>query len=299
MRTVHKKGIRRSLGERVFDVFNVFFMVVISFTILYPFWNLMIQSLNEGIVNVNNLRLWPSHFTFSNYAYVLENKYIWSGYRETLIRTIAGTTLGLLVTMFGAYATSKKYLPFRSFFMLMIVIPMFFSGGLIPSYLWNVQLGLRNSRWVLILPGLISSYNLIVMRNFFQGVPLELEESARIDGANNIRILFSIYIPVSLAVLATITLWVMVGHWNAWFDATIYINRAELYPLQVVVRRILLEGTQQLMDINPNIGETSQTASPDSIKAATVFVCMLPIMCIYPFLQRYFVKGTLVGAIKG
>lgn len=130
-------------------------------------------------------------------------------------------------------------------------------------------------------------------------MPKDLEESARIDGANNIRILFSIYLPVSLAVIATITLWIMVGHWNSWFDATIYINQAELYPLQVVLRRILLEGTQQLMDINPNLTNDSQAASPDNIKAATIFVCMLPIMCLYPFLQKYFVKGTLVGAIKG
>lgn len=287
------------MGEILFDTFNVLLMLVVAITILYPFWNLLVQSLNEGVTNVNDLRLLPARFTTSNYKYVLENPYIWSGYRETLIRTVVGTALSVMVTMFGAYATSKKYLPMRRMFMLMIVIPMFFSGGLIPSYLWNVQLGLRNSRWALILPGLISSYNLIVMRNFFQGVPPDLEESARIDGANNIQILFAIYIPVSLAVLATVTLWVMVGHWNAWFDATIYINKAELYPLQVVLRRILLEGTQQLMDINPNIGESSQTASPDSIKAATVFVCLIPIMCVYPFLQRYFVKGTLVGAIKG
>lgn len=291
--------IRRSWGERAFDAFNVLLMLLIAFTILFPFWNLLVQSLNEGVTNVNELRFFPARFTLKNYDYVLSNPYIWSGYRETLIRTVVGTSLSLLATVFGAYSTSKRYLPMRKFFILMIVIPMFFSGGLIPTYLWNVQLGLRNTRWALILPGLISSYNLIVMRNFFQNVPADLEESARIDGANNIQILFRIYLPVSLAVLATITLWVMVWHWNAWFDATIYLNKAELYPLQVVLRRILLEGTQQLMDITPDIGESSQTSSPDSIKAATVFVCMLPIMAVYPFLQRYFVKGTLVGAIKG
>ena len=274
-------------------------MALLAFSILYPFWNLLVQSFNDGYLNVNELHFVPVRFTWSNYTYVLKNEYVWSGYRETVIRTVLGTALGLLATIFGAYATSKAYLPMRKFFILLIVIPMFFSGGLIPSYLWNVQLGLRNTRWALVLPGLINSYNLIVMRNFFQGVPKDLEESARIDGANNIRILFSIYLPVSLAVIATITLWIMVGHWNSWFDATIYINQAELYPLQVVLRRILLEGTQQLMDINPNLTNDSQAASPDNIKAATIFVCMLPIMCLYPFLQKYFVKGTLVGAIKG
>ena len=137
------------------------------------------------------------------------------------------------------------------------------------------------------------------MRNFFSGIPAEMEESARIDGAGNIRILFAIYLPVSTAVLATITLWIMVGHWNAWFDATIYISKPDMLPLQVVLRRILLEGTQQLMDISPSLEDSQSMGAPDSIKAATVFVCMLPIMCVYPFLQKYFVKRTLVGAIKG
>ena len=295
----HRNKIRKPWGERLFDGFNVFIMALLAFSILYPFWNLLVQSFNDGYLNVNELHFVPVRFTWSNYTYVLKNEYVWSGYRETVIRTVLGTALGLLATIFGAYATSKAYLPMRKFFILLIVIPMFFSGGLIPSYLWNVQLGLRNTRWALVLPGLINSYNLIVMRNFFQGVPKDLEESARIDGANNIRILFSIYLPVSLAVIATITLWIMVGHWNSWFDATIYINQAELYPLQVVLRRILLEGPQQLMDIHPNLTNDSQAASPDNIKAATIFVCMLPIMCLYPFLQKYFVKGTLVGAIKG
>jgi len=291
--------IRRSFGDKVFDTVNVSIMVLIAVSVIYPFWNLLVQSLNDGYTAANQLRFWPARFTFFNYEHVLSNKYIWSGYRETLIRIVLGTSLEVFTTMIGGYALSKKYLPLRKFFIIMVVIPMFFSGGLIPQYLWNSQLGLRNTRWALVLPGLISSYNLIVMRNFFQNVPIDLEESARIDGANNIRILFSIYMPVSMAVIATITLWVMVGHWNAWFDATIYMNDADLYPLQVVLRRILLEGTQQMMEISPNARDSGQSASPDNIKAATVFVCMIPIMCVYPFLQKYFVKGTLVGAITG
>lgn len=292
--------IKTSLGSKILDGTIITIMVIFAISVIYPFWNLLVQSFNDGYTTANALRLWPVNPTTFNYEHVLTNPYIWSGYRETIIRTVVGTFLSVLTTMLGAYTLSKSYMPFRKFFMLVVVIPMFFSGGLIPSYLWNVQLGLRNTRWALILPTLVSSYNLIVMRNFFQGVPKELEESARIDGANNLRILFNVYLPVSMAVIATITLWVLVGHWNAWFDATIYINKAELLPLQVVLRRILLEGTQQLMDIAPEMNDAnSQTASPDNVKAATVFVCMLPIMCVYPFLQKYFVKGTLVGAIKG
>ncbi|MDR1600055.1 MAG: carbohydrate ABC transporter permease [Oscillospiraceae bacterium] len=297
--TRRRNAIRKGAGETAFDALNITFMLLMALSIIYPFWNLALQSLNDGYTTINTLRLWPVKPTLFNYEHVLTNPYIWSGYRETLIRTVFGTALNLAATILGAYALSKPYMPGRKLWMLMVVIPMFFGGGIIPTYLWNVQLGLRNTRWSLILPGLVNSYNMIVMRNFFQAVPKDLEESARIDGAANLRILISIYLPVSTAVLATITLWIMVSHWNAWFDATIYINKAELYPLQVVLRRILLEGTQQLMDISPTAAETSQTASPNNIKAACVFVCMLPIMCVYPFLQKYFVKGTLVGAIKG
>lgn len=293
------QGTARSKGDKAFDAMILTVLLLVSAIVIIPFWNLLMQSLNKGYISLGRLNILPERFTLSNYEYVLSNRYIWSGYRETLFRTTVGTSLSMIVTIAGAYALSKPYLPARKYFMLLVIIPMFFSGGLIPSYLWNVQLGLRNSRWALILPGLISSYNLIVMRNFFQGVPRDLEESARIDGAGSFRILLSIYIPVSLAVIATVTLWVLVGHWNAWFDATIYINKADLFPLQVILRRILLEGTQQLMEINPSQDSGTSAFSPDNIKAATVFVCIIPIVCVYPFLQKYFVKGTLVGAIKG
>ena len=293
------QGTARSRGDKVFDAVILTVLLLASVSIIIPFWNLLMQSLNSGYISLGRLNLLPEKLSLFNYEHVLTNRYIWSGYRETLLRTAIGTCLSVAVTIAGAYALSKPYLPARKFFLLMVIIPMFFTGGLIPTYLWNVQLGLRNSRWALILPGLISSYNMIVMRNFFQGVPKDLEESARIDGAGSFRILISIYIPVSLAVIATVTLWIMVGHWNAWFDATIYINKAELFPLQVVLRRILLEGTQQLMEINPAQDASTANFSPDNIKAATVFVCITPIVCVYPFLQKYFVKGTLVGAIKG
>lgn len=196
----------------------------------------------------------------------------------------------------GAYVLSKKKLPNRNFWTTVVLIPMFFSGGMIPSYLWMVNLHLIDNRLVLILPGLISSYNLIIMRNFFMSVPEGLEESAMIDGAGSIRIFFSIVLPISKAVLATVALWVMVGHWNAWFDATIYIRDANKLPLQVVLRRILMEGTQQMMDMNST---DTNHVTPDTLKAATTFVCMLPIMCVYPFVQKYFVKGVIIGSLKG
>ena len=291
------KKIRRSKGSIAFDCFNYLFMALFSFTILFPFWNLFVQSVSSpyaGIVDA--LQIWPEKFSTFNYEYVLSNKYIWTGYRETLIRTVAGTILGVFLTAMGAYVLSKKNLPNRTFWTTVILIPMFFSGGMIPSYLWMVKLHLINNRLVLILPGLISSYNLIIMRNFFMSVPEGLEESAQIDGAGSMRIFFSIVLPISKAVLATVALWVMVGHWNAWFDATIYMRDADKLPLQVVLRRILLEGTQQIMDMNST---DTNHVTPDTLKAATTFVCMLPIMCVYPFVQKYFVKGVIIGSLKG
>jgi putative aldouronate transport system permease protein len=245
---------------------------------------------------VEALQMWPKKFSAFNYQYVLNNRYIWSGYRETLIRTITGTVLSVTLTAMGAYTLSKKNLPNRNFWTTVVLIPMFFSGGMIPTYMWMVDLHLIDNRLALILPGLVSSYNLIIMRNFFMAVPEGLEESAKIDGAGSIRIFFSIVLPISKAVLATVALWVMVGHWNTWFDATIYIRDADKLPLQVVLRRILLEGTQQMMDMNST---DTNHVTPDTLKAATTFICMLPIMCVYPFVQKYFVKGVIIGSLKG
>ena len=291
------KKIKRSAGDRAFDWINYLFLALFSLTILFPFWNLFVQSVSSpdsGVVDA--LQMWPKKFSAFNYKYVLANKYIWTGYRETLIRTIAGTALSVTLTAMGAYVLSKKKLPNRNFWTTVVLIPMFFSGGMIPSYLWMVNLHLIDNRLVLILPGLISSYNLIIMRNFFMSVPEGLEESAMIDGAGSIRIFFSIVLPISKAVLATVALWGMVGHWNAWFDATIYIRDANKLPLQVVLRRILMEGTQQMMDMNST---DTNHVTPDTLKAATTFVCMLPIMCVYPFVQKYFVKGVIIGSLKG
>lgn len=290
-------SIKRSTGDRAFDICNYVILMLFSLTILFPFWNLFVKSISSpdaGVVEA--LQMWPKKFSSFNYEYVLKNRYIWSGYRETLIRTVVGTVLSVTLTAMGAYTLSKKNLPNRNFWTTVVLIPMFFSGGMIPSYLWMVNLHLIDSRLALILPGLVSSYNLIIMRNFFMAVPEGLEESAKIDGAGNIRIFFSIVMPISKAVLATVALWVMVGHWNAWFDATIYIRDANKLPLQVVLRRVLLEGTQQIMDMNST---DTNHITPDTLKAATTFICMLPIMCVYPFVQKYFVKGVIIGSLKG
>ena len=285
----------------VFDIVNYAFLAFFCLTILYPFWNLLMTSLNNPTAgSLGGLSLWAKEFTLDNYKYVLSSKYIWIGYRETLFRTVLGTSLTIICTASAAYALSKKYFPSRNFWTVIVLIPMFFSGGMIPNYLLIVKLGLIDSRFSLILPSMISVYNLIIMRNFMMSLPAELEESARIDGASEFKVFWKIVLPMSKAVLATIALWTIIGHWNAWFDAFLYIQDTEKMPLQVVLRRILLEGTDQMINMNPNTASSSLgNVTPEVIKAATVFICVLPILCIYPYIQKYFVKGTMVGSLKG
>ena len=190
-----------------------------------------------------------------------------------------------------------RQFPMRSFWTLFVVITMFVSGGLIPSYLLVVNLGLIDSSFALILPGLISTYNMIIMRNFFQQLPAEIEESGRMDGANNLVILWKLILPISKPVLATVALWIAVGHWNAWFDCMIYIRSFDKFVLQVVLRRIVLEGTVQMMD--SSAAQLDYQLNPEGVKAAIIFFTTLPIIMVYPFIQKYFTQGILLGSLKG
>ncbi len=281
-----------------FDIFNALFMITLCVTTIYPFIYLLSLSLSTGDVPLTQIHLIPPKFTWANYEKVLTNEFILSGFMNTVIRTVLGTALSLTFTIFAAYALSKRYFPHRTFWTAFIVFTMFFSGGLIPSYLLVKSLGLINSIWALVLPGLISAFSLIIARNFFMALPESLEESARIDGANDIRILFSIIVPISMPIIATLTLWMAVQHWNAWFDSLIYMTDSHKQVLQVVMRRIVLQGTKDMMDVN-NFDDRSLVANPEMIKAATIMVTVMPIIMFYPFLQKYFVKGVLVGSLKG
>ncbi|WP_366926001.1 carbohydrate ABC transporter permease [uncultured Paenibacillus sp.] len=199
-----------------------------------------------------------------------------------------------------AYPLSKKYLPHRNLFTAFIVFTMFFSGGLIPNYLLIKELGLLDSRWSLILPGLIAAFTMIIVRNYFMSLPEEVEESARIDGANDMRILFSIVLPMSMPIIATISLWYAVAHWNAWFDSLLYISDPNKAVLGNVLRKIVIEGSSQFQQFDQGFNQNGQTAvTPDIIKAATIMVATVPIICVYPFVQKYFVKGVIVGSLKG
>ncbi len=279
-------------------------LILLSATILIPFLHLFNLALSPShLATKGGLLLYPPELTFDNYMKVLASKFIWNGYRNTLIRTVAGTSIQLLFTALGAYAMSKKYFPHRTFYMFLIVFTMFFSGGLIPSYLLVKDLGLIDHYSAMILPGLVSAYNLVIMRNYFQAMPEEIEESCQIDGAGRFRIFFSIVLPLSTPILATVALWLAVGHWNSWFDVLLYIQDEEKFVLQIVLRRIILTGTQQMMDLTAANGSTTfqeeTLSSPEGLKAASIFVATIPILCVYPFIQKYFVQGIMIGSLKG
>lgn len=286
------------IGDVIIHAILTLFVISIIFT----FWHMLVLSFSPGYVATKSgLHLWITDFTLDNYKKVLESRYIWLGYKNTILRTVIGTAASLFFTALGAYALSKPFFPHRSFWTLLIVFTMFFSGGLIPNYLLIRDLGLLDTFVVQILPGLVSAYNLVIMRNYFQSLPEEIEESCMIDGAGRWRIFFSIVLPLSTPILATVALWIAVGHWNAWFDVLIYITDETRFTLQVVLRRILITGTQQMLEstqIDVNTMDNIKS-STEGLKGAAIFITTLPILCVYPFIQRYFVKGIMVGSLKG
>lgn len=287
--------IRRKPSDFVMDIIIFMILIGLSMITLIPFLQVLTISLSSSAeVNKFGLHLFLTKFDLEGYKVLLSNETIWRAYLNTIVRTVLGTSLSVFLTILGAYPLSKRNLPNRKLFTGIIVFTMYFSGGIIPSYILVNDLGLRNSMAALILPGAINAFNLIIVRNFFMTLPESVEESARIDGAGDIYILFKIIIPLSTAIIATISLWYAVGHWNAWFDCMIYITSQKKYVLQMVLRQILLEG--QTQDISSAV---QQAVNSETMKMATLVASILPIMCVYPFLQKYFVKGVMVGSLKG
>ena len=293
-------AIRRSPREKLFDGFNITLMLFLMFVTLYPFWHVIMASFSDStlLLQHTGVLILPEGFSTEAYRYVLKNQRIYSGYLNTLFVVIVGTALNVLMTSLGAYVLSRRHFAIRKLLTVAIVFTMYFSGGMIPRYiLINNELGLKNTLWALILPGLISTWNLIVMRTAFFGVPESIEESARLDGANDFVILFRIILPTILSTVAVIVLFYAVGHWNAWFDAALFLRKKEKYPLQLVLREILILSSTETM--TNDVDFTDKEAIGESIKYATIIVTTLPVICIYPFLQKYFVKGVMVGAVKG
>lgn len=289
---VNENKLQNKIG--IFDILNVVFLSLLTITMLYPFINLFVISVSsmDQVVKSGGLMLFPTSINLDGYEYVLKYGNLGNAFKSTLFITIVGTIVNLIMTSLGAYVMSCKELPGRNFLMTMIIITMFFGGGLIPSYLVVSNLHLVDSLWSLILPTVIHSFNLILMRNFFQTIPPSLKESARIDGCAELGILIKIMIPLSLPIIATLALFYGVGHWNEYSQAIIYINKPKLYTLQVVIKGMYESAVGEL--------DADRLPPPvETVRSATIMIATLPILFIYPFLQKYFVQGVLVGSVKG
>ncbi|MDD3902775.1 MAG: carbohydrate ABC transporter permease [Sphaerochaeta sp.] len=285
-------------GERIFNACNIMICALLSLCIIIPIINIVFASLSDPIevMKHQGLFLRPIKFTTSAYAAVAKNPNIITGYMNTLFIVVTGTTLNIVLTLIGSYVLSRKGVMFNKIFTMMIVFTMYFQGGTIPLYLTVQAVGLTNSRWALILPVAMNTFNLIVMRTAMASVPDSLPESAMMDGAGHARILFSIMAPLTKATVAVITLYYAVYHWNSWFNAMIFLHKKSQYPLQLILREILIQDDTSIMSAG---GADALALASDTIKYATIVVATAPILAIYPFLQKYFVKGVMVGAVKG
>ena len=293
-------GQNATVSSRIFDAFNYIFLTLVAFTTILPFIYIIGASFaTEYEIATRPMFIIPRDVTVNAYRFIFSSNKILQGFGNSIFITVCGTAINLFFTVTMAYAISKPRLRGRNFFLNMVIFSMFFSGGMIPGYIVVANiLNLKNTFWSVLLPGAISAYNMMIVKNFFQGIPQELEESASIDGCTDIGVLLRIVLPLSLPVLATFGLFYAVGHWNSYFSAMIYLTNDKMYPLQLILRNIIVTaeasaGDMSLMD--PNFVEPPK----QSIKMAVIVVATVPIMCVYPFLQKYFVKGVMVGALKG
>ena len=287
---------RRSTGEKIFTVFNYILLAFLSLIFAYPMIHAIVASISDPIrlMRHSGVLLKPLGFSTEGYQVVMKNPNIVTGYANTLIYTLIGTFMSMLLSILGAYSLSRKHYPGKTFFTFAIVFTMYFSGGMIPSFLLVRGIGLYNTRAAMIIPSLLTTWNLVVMKTSFQSVPASLEESARIDGANDFVILFKIILPVTIPTLAVMTLFYAVNYWNAWFNALMYLQNRDYYPLQMFLREILIANSSSgnaSMDVDTYMLE-------ETIKFTTIVVSTVPILCIYPFVQRYFISGLMLGSIK-
>lgn len=299
-RLTRRRGHARfdTTGDRVLMVICYIIVTGVAVSMLYPFWDQLVMSFSTRAQALQGGFRWLPHpLTLEAYREVFESPPLWTAARNTLFRVVAGTAFGVFVTALISYPLSRDEFPLRRTWMVLIVFTMLFSGGLIPNYLLRKDLGLIDNPIVLILPGL-AAFNIVLMVNFYRSLPPELIQAAQLDGASHMQVWWQIILPLSRPILATISLFIAVAHWNAYFDALIYITDPDKQVLQVLLRRVLLE--DQLESIMPASATTTTTdqPTPETVKAALVMVTTIPVLIIYPFLQRYFIRGTLLGAVK-
>jgi len=300
MRTkVKKQKMKTSLGDKIFVVINSAILICLCFVTLYPIWYVLCASLtsNTYLVSHPGIMLWPHEVTFGAYKMAFSHPLLLSGYKNTLLILAVSLPINILMTLFAGYFMASKDVMFKPLIQGLIMFTMFFSGGMIPAYLNIRSLGLYNSFWALVLPGALSVYNSIICKTAIESVPESLKESAYIDGANDVIILFRIIVPLIKATLAVLLLYYGVGHWNAWFNASIYLKDNEKLPIQNIMRAILIANSNVLNSAAAENDQVNQFA--EAIKYSTIILTTVPVLCIYPFIQKYFVKGVMIGAVKG
>ena len=300
MRTkVKKQKMKTSLGDKIFVVINSAILICLCIITLYPIWYVFCASMtsNTYLVSHPGILLWPHEMTFGAYKLAFSHPLLLSGYTNTLIILAVSLPINILMTLFAGYFMASKDVMFKPLLQGLIMFTMFFSGGMIPAYLNIRDLGLYNALWALILPGALSVYNSIICKTAIESVPESLKESAYIDGANDVIILFRIIVPLIKATLAVLLLYYGVGHWNAWFNASIYLKDNEKLPIQNIMRAILIANSNVLNSAAAENDQVNQFA--EAIKYSTIILTTVPVLCIYPFIQKYFVKGVMIGAVKG
>lgn len=289
---------KRTTGEKVFAVFNTIILTLLLICTLYPCLYVVFAAFSDPVqfASSTKLLLKPAGFSLEGFKFVLENSMIWTGYANTIFVTVVGTVFSVLLTVVAAYCLSRKSLPGKNIFLLGMIFTMYFVGGMIPNFLVFRTLGLLDSRIALMMPNLINTYNFIIVLTYFKGLPESLEEAAKIDGANDFTVLFRIYLPLAKPVVSVIALYYMVALWNDFMTGLLYIDEKAKYPLQLVLREILFQGAMNEQAAT----QTEDVAGlAESIKYAVMVVSTVPILCVYPFIQRYFVKGVMIGAVKG
>ena len=303
-------GIKKTRADRIFDILNILLMVLLIVIMLYPLYFVIIASVSEPKFVANGeVVLYPVGFTWDSYRYVFQNDDIWIGYRNTILYTILGTLRQIFTVLPAAYTMSKRYLPGRKWIALFLSIPMYFSGGLVPTYLQVKDLGLLNSFWTMIVLGGVGISYLIICRNYFENsIPGEIYESARIDGASDFNCFFRIALPLAKPIIAVIVLYFAVDRWNSFFEAMIYLADSNLYPLQLILRNILIANQTALSTAisdmfsgNADIAEAAarQAYIAEGMKYSLIFISSAPLLIAYPFVQKYFVTGAMVGSVKG
>lgn len=291
------RTVKDTRGYTVFKWLNITALLIITAVTLYPFINLVAQAFSsEGYINSGQVNLVPRGFNTTTFGVVMGDSMFWRNYQNTVVYTVVATAISMVLTTSFAYAISKRELKGRTVFIGIAVFTMFFNGGLIPNYVLINTLGFKNTLWAIVLPNAISVFNLLVMKSFFENFPEELEEAASIDGLTTYGVFFRVVLPLSKAVLATMVLFYAVAFWNSWFAAYLYMDRAELYPVTVYLRNLLAAATSA--DSIQGGGGDNLTQIASNVKAVTMLLTVLPIVCLYPFIQKYFVSGVMLGSVK-